>query len=596
MLLSRLKIKHLFVLLIVVPIAFELIVLCFLNGVRNQTEEFARESKRAVTIASKVNRVMRLFYDGASILFEHGDQPPAADAIAALDFNNGIETEVSELETLTLPGSEARKGVVRVHKLIRYGRRAMEVSVRKDLDNLPDEFDGTNGRANQIMGRILKELSAIEEIATTDLQNLEHTKSQWQARQDALLPLGAAGGIAFSLFTALVYYAIVRRLDVIAQNAQRLAGNQELLPRLSGTDEIAAVDASFHNMALQLEKAARKERAMLDNAVDLICGIDQSLRFTQLSSSSYDVLGGFDNDLLAMSILNLIPAEERWVVEEAFEQCRSIGSMLELETRLTQLGGKECIARIAGTWSHEDKQFFCIIRDITREREISELRREFAAMISHDLKTPLTSQKFFLEMVACAGPNESASSYSGKARILESDLDRLLHLLNSLLDIERMEYGKLAVLLDKVSLSDVVERSLAAVSGLCAARHITYQSNVPETAYVKADSDRLIQVFVNLLSNAVKYSPKKGNIDVCATVGDGIWEVEIKDQAGGVPEELRDQLFERFIQGKNTEDVKSSGLGLYICKSLIEAQNGTIGYRPIEGGSSFFVRIAAIDN
>ncbi|MBX9671053.1 MAG: ATP-binding protein [Candidatus Obscuribacterales bacterium] len=115
---------------------------------------------------------------------------------------------------------------------------------------------------------------------------------------------------------------------------------------------------------------------------------------------------------------------------------------------------------------------------------------------------------------------------------------------------------------------------------------------MPETANVKADSDRLIQVFVNLLSNAVKYSPKKGNIDVCATVGDGIWEVEIKDQAGGVPEELRDQLFERFIPGKNTEVVKSSGLGLYICKSLIEAQIGTIGYRPIEGGSSFFVRIA----
>ncbi len=107
---------------------------------------------------------------------------------------------------------------------------------------------------------------------------------------------------------------------------------------------------------------------------------------------------------------------------------------------------------------------------------------------------------------------------------------------------------------------------------------------------------RLIQVFVNLLSNAVKYSPKRHTIAIRATTCDDTWEIEVRDHAGGVPEELRGQLFEGFIQGQNTELVKSSGLGLFICKSLIEAQNGSIGFRPLEDGSSFFVRLAAVNS
>ncbi|MBX9686952.1 MAG: hypothetical protein K2X27_09635 [Candidatus Obscuribacterales bacterium] len=242
-------------------------------------------------------------------------------------------------------------------------------------------------------------------------------------------------------------------------------------------------------------------------------------------------------------------------------------------------------------------------REMAEERaKLEELKDSMRAMVSHDLRSPLTSMALKLEVmlnsaeeqVKQAGEEkiEIARSYLRDLKLLHSETGRLTRLANTLLDIEKIEDGSVEVQLRSLSCLELIKISEEAIISQSKRKNISILQELQEGASFYCDKDRCIQVLVNLLSNAVKFAPKNSRIDI---VVNSVAEterlrLEVLDEGPGVPEDKQSRLFAKFSQLEQAEDVRKqgSGLGLYICKMLIEAQGGSIGYKRRENGGSCF--------
>lgn len=231
-------------------------------------------------------------------------------------------------------------------------------------------------------------------------------------------------------------------------------------------------------------------------------------------------------------------------------------------------------------------------------RESEQRKQEFVSIVSHDLKTPLTSLQMFLSMLGEGFYGELNEKGKQNVEACERSTDRLLNLIRDLLDIERLSAGKMDLEIKPVSISDVINRSVEAVEHFAQEQGVKLA--VPENdAQALGDSDRLVQVLVNLLSNSIKFSPPGGQVEVTVKQSDGFVEVRVIDQGRGVPEHMREAIFERFKQVdiKDAKEKKGTGLGLPICKAIVEQHNGSIGVESEDGkGSTFWFRLPAIES
>ena len=223
--------------------------------------------------------------------------------------------------------------------------------------------------------------------------------------------------------------------------------------------------------------------------------------------------------------------------------------------------------------------------------EVAQLKKDFAAMISHDLRTPLSSLQNLLALLSRKAYGELNETGMQRVSTAEKDITRLINLINELLDLEKMEAGKLQLQVAPTDLDELIVRSIGAVDGVAARRnvHVKY-SDTP--AVVSAEADRVVQVLVNLLSNAIKYSPENGVVKVKVEEGGGFAKVTISDRGQGIPPDAQQAIFERFKQAKADDAKKGTGLGLPIAKAFIEAHGGQIGVTSMLGeGSTFWLTL-----
>jgi PAS domain S-box-containing protein len=220
-------------------------------------------------------------------------------------------------------------------------------------------------------------------------------------------------------------------------------------------------------------------------------------------------------------------------------------------------------------------------------------RDDFLSMAAHELKTPLTSMYGYVQLLARqqrTGKLESESLERGLA-LLESQSVKLTRLINDLLDVSRIESGRLELEPELCDLADIVTQSVAAAQ----ARHLEREFVVrrPSTAEVVVDPLRVEQVVANLLDNAAKYSPATEPIEVELTKpSPGVFEIVVQDHGVGVPVAARERIFDRYFQAHVYSHSPGLGLGLYISRQIAELHGGTLTADfPPAGGSRFIVRL-----
>jgi signal transduction histidine kinase/uncharacterized protein YktA (UPF0223 family) len=248
-----------------------------------------------------------------------------------------------------------------------------------------------------------------------------------------------------------------------------------------------------------------------------------------------------------------------------------------------QVGGGDEIARL-------DQVFHEMANDLDRAERA---KQEYVAMISHDLRSPLTAIQFVLAMIAKGSYGLLSDPGLAKTRAAESSAERLICLINTLLDLEKMEAGKLEMQFVDVEVASVVERSVEAIESLADSSGISVETAQTE-ARISADAERLVQVLVNILSNAIKFSPKGSSVSITVRELERYVELRVTDRGRGIPASHLKSIFDRFqqVEEADARERGGSGLGLAICKAIVEGHGGSIGIESELGkGSTFWFSV-----
>ena len=236
------------------------------------------------------------------------------------------------------------------------------------------------------------------------------------------------------------------------------------------------------------------------------------------------------------------------------------------------------------------------VRDISEGKEVERLKKEFLSTVSHELRTPLTSLRGSLGLLAGGALGDLSDEAREVVEIAERNCTRLIGLVNDILDLERLEAGRLELRIEEAPLAAILQRSVESVMGMADTHGVKLEAR-PTKARVRGDADRLVQVVINLVSNAVKFSPRDSAVTVSART-EGPWvEVRVADRGRGIPAALRDAIFERFkqVEASDARQKGGTGLGLAICKAIVEQHGGQIGVESEEGqGSTFWFRVPAV--
>ncbi len=220
-----------------------------------------------------------------------------------------------------------------------------------------------------------------------------------------------------------------------------------------------------------------------------------------------------------------------------------------------------------------------------RLREADRLKDEFVALISHDLRTPLTSIMGYLELALES--DEIPEAERGYLAVVDRNAERLLHLVNDLLFVARLEAGEMDLHFTALDLGAVVRQAAEEAVPRARAKEITLESETDSVPDISADRGRMYQLLDNLISNAIKFTPEGGAVAIRLARSGDVARLEVEDSGVGIAADDQQQLFERFFRASNTRDgqIPGTGLGLYIARAIVEAHGGRIGVqsRPGEG-------------
>ncbi len=462
-------------------------------------------------------------------------------------------------------------------------------SLKKVVNKLTNEVDSIRAEAQKVES----------EDPLIQLHNRENLKIA------CLIALGLNLLVA-ALVTISYNRSTTRRLNVLMDNTERLAQGRQLNPPPGGSDELARLDGVFRDMAEALSAASQHERAMLDRLATILnilpvglMLIDEDGTIQMSNPSSEGMFQLSKGDIAGKNIMLLLSHPEGQSPENFMAELKKKSSGIVAEGEGMRQGGTSFpveISLTAYSQSGNNDLYLLVLSDITQRKEIERLKREFMQMVSHDLRTPLTSIQIFLNLLLDGVYGELSEKIRQKAAVADRSAARLINLVSDLLDMERMESGQLRLSSDIVQISSVIERSLESVRPFAEQQGITLSSR-RASAEVFADQNRLVQVLINLLSNAIKFSPPGRSVDVSVTPESEWIEVAVCDQGRGVPASMQEDIFQRFkqVELKDATEKKGSGLGLAICKVIIEQHGGKIGVRSQSNkGSTFWFRLPVV--
>jgi signal transduction histidine kinase len=234
-----------------------------------------------------------------------------------------------------------------------------------------------------------------------------------------------------------------------------------------------------------------------------------------------------------------------------------------------------------------------VLRDLSRERRVSQLRTDFVAKVTHELKTPLTSIRMFAETLRM-GRVKDAAGQQECMDVIVGETQRLSRLINTVLDFSKIERGEKRYRMDKISLSEVAESTLNILKYSLVEQGFALEAQIDPRTSILGDADALEQAMLNLIDNAIKYSRQTKSVHFSLWTEDNRVCFRVTDQGVGIPESEKGRIFEKFYRAstRNQVDTGGAGLGLTVVKNIVEAHGGAIIVESKVGeGSSFTVSL-----
>ncbi|HEV8339654.1 MAG TPA: ATP-binding protein [bacterium] len=429
--------------------------------------------------------------------------------------------------------------------------------------------------------------------------------SHWVRRQlQDLLPwLGAAlalGLAAAALVGGRMARSLTAPIETLTRAAERMReGDLDESVVIRSRDEIGRLGEAFSAMAGRLRetiRGLREERhtleAILTGMVDAVVALDHEGRVMMINRAAEEFLGVRRETVIGFPAAEVLPAAFWAVVQEAIAQRRVVAAELPaaegealVEIRCAPIGG-----------NGDDGGIVAVLRDVTELRRTERLRRELTANVSHELRTPLTSIKGFAETLLSGAIADPASSRHF-LEIIDAEADRLVKLVDDLMDLSRWESRGASLELAPVDLPALIAETMAHLRPLAGARHLTVASG-DGRAVVLGDRDRLAQVLTNLIDNAIKFTGERGNVEVGWAEADGSVVITVRDDGRGIPAQDVPHVFDRFYKaGRTRSGSGGSGLGLAISRHIVQAHGGQIGVRSSEGiGTTLTVTLPKAEN
>ena len=360
-----------------------------------------------------------------------------------------------------------------------------------------------------------------------------------------------------------------------------------------------------------LHQAGDYTRHLIESSPDFQMTLDKDSRITDVNKAFEGIVGKSRKDVIGTSIYEYLPKQP---VEKAIAEIFEKKKVRDIEITAKILGKGELICNLSGTVFTTPKGELGIYvtgRDITerkraeeemkkyaeqleqaniRLQEMDRLKSVFLASMSHELRTPLNSIIGFTGIILQGMPGEVNEEQRKQLTMVKNSANHLLSLINDLLDISKIEAGKVELSLGEFSLDDAVREVVEAFSSAVSEKGLELLTEVPEGITLFSDKRRIKQVLMNLVSNAVNFTDQ-GSVKIAATVlGDDNLEVRVIDTGIGIKQEDMDKLFQPFqqIDMPLTMKYKGTGLGLYLTKKLVALLRGDISVKSKYGKGSEF--------
>ncbi len=356
-------------------------------------------------------------------------------------------------------------------------------------------------------------------------------------------------------------------------------------------DAINQMASSLRDKISEAEGERAKVSAILNNMAEGVIACDRAKRILIMNPSAESIFGIRSKSVLGKSLLEATrnPAIDQ-MIDSAINQKTIITDELELHYPVRRMLRLNAVGISPAEDSHSVVAIL-VVYDVTEVRKLESMRSDFVANVSHELKTPLTSIKGFIETLS-AGAIEDSERAKSFLQMMEEDSERLTRLIGDLLELSKIESKKISLKPETLDLRKEVDQVLVGFKTALEEKQISIENKINSS--VSADRDRLKQILINLTENAIKFNKPQGRISFTSTTAGDQVRLEISDTGIGIPKDMIPRVFERFfrIDQARSRDSGGTGLGLAIVKHLVEAHGGQIGCESQPGkGSTFFLTL-----
>jgi PAS domain S-box-containing protein len=708
------KISSKGLIVVAIPLALNLLILSLLAYLYFQQQLETEREARARKFHFLASSLGRTFIDAgittSTSVFRHNTKiADKYDRLIAT--NDGLYQQLLDLEKDD-PQQTAKLKHMRLleNRTIRVFTAAKDAILEGRNAELLLQQPVIRDELQALIRTFLLELQELIDRERKNQQSAHHISHSWGASLRVLIFAGIAANIALSITLAwFLWHSIATRLRALMSNTQRLASDQELPPPMSGEDEIALLDKVYHEMAATLKEARRRERAIVDNALDVICTIDDKLTFVRVSPASELVWGYPPQELIGRTTDTVLADKDR-SFGLALPVDTDKESALTFENEIRHRDGRLVDMLWSARWSPSERAYFCVAHDITarkaaetllkesearirtiienmpvgllildergyiettnkkleemlsrsyddlmgehlskmltgkedasdkvmksflndfyqrvgetqcttgdgkqlpvelslnefsflgqrkflanlvdvsERKQIEKAREELINMVSHDLRTPLNSVQATMALLLSETLGKLDDSDLSVIKRSEHELQRLLSMVNGLLDLEKMRAGMLELNREVNSLQAVVIRSIDASRTLAEQKNIEFANEVKDCEFF-GDGDRLVQVLLQMISFALDHASagttlrvtggenSTGNAEVNLTaVADPSLNIIAKVGAG------RSNNVAAVPRGSSItlSDVTEAGLGMAIASGIVAAHKGRLGIK-----------------